>query len=98
MDIRDHGLRGSDDDVIYQFAQENKSALITGDIHFGNILRFPIGQHFGIVIVHFPNEISTNEINYQIIERFANLKDDDFAGNLIIIEPNKTRIRRKPIV
>jgi len=97
LDIRDYGLRGSDDDVIYQFAQENESTLITGDMHFSNILRFPIGRHFGIVIVHFPNEISTNEINRQLIGRFENITDDDFNGNLIIMEPGKTRIRRKPI-
>ena len=98
LDIRDYGLRGSDDDVVYQFAQKNKSALITGDMHFSNILRFPIGCHFGIIIVHLPNEMPTDEINRQIIERFANLTDNDFKGNLIIIEPNKIRIRRKPIV
>lgn len=97
LDIRDYGLRGSDDDTIYRFAQENESVLITGDMHFSNILRFQIGYHFGIVIVHFPNEISTNEINHQLIKRFENIADDDFNGNLIIIEPNKIRIRRKPL-
>jgi len=96
IDIRDRGLRGSDDQVIYQFAQENHSVLITGDMHFSNILRFPIGSHFGIVIVHYPNEVSNDEINYQLIERFTHIRDDDFSGNLIIIEPGKTRIRRKP--
>ena len=95
IDIRDCGLRGSDDDVIYQFAQDNQSALITGDMHFSNIMRFPLGRHFGIVIVHFPNEVSTNEINRQLIERFKHLTNDDFNGNLVIIEPGKTRIRRK---
>jgi len=95
MDIRDYGLRGSDDDVIYQFAQDNQSVIITGDMHFSNILRFPLGKHFGIVIAHFPNEVSTNEINRQLIERFKLLIDRDFNGNLIIIEPGKIRIRRR---
>ena len=94
MDIRDYGLRGAKDEEIYQFAQREQAVLLTGDRSFGNILRFPLGKHFGIVIVHFPNEMPTTEINRQLIERLEALSEDDFKGNLIIIEPGKIRIRR----
>ena len=94
-DIRDHGLRGADDDRIYQFTQVNQSVLITGDMGFANILHFPIGSHFGIVIAHFPNEMSTDEINRQLVEKIKGIAEEDFTGNLIIIEPGKLRIRRK---
>lgn len=56
-DIRDHGLRGAEDERVYRFAQENRAALITGDLGFGNILRFPLGSHFGIIIARFPKPI-----------------------------------------
>jgi len=69
--------------------------ILTDDKGFGNILRFPLDNHFGIVVAHFPNEMSTMEINCQLLERFENLSEDDFNGNLIIIEPWKIRIRRK---
>jgi predicted nuclease of predicted toxin-antitoxin system len=94
-DIRDYGLRGTEDEVIYEFAQRNKSVILTGDRGFGNILRFPLGDHFGIVVAHFPNEMSTMEINRQLLERFENLLESDFKGNIIIIEPWNIRIRRK---
>ena len=94
-DIRDYGLRGADDEKVYQFAQSNQAVLITGDMGFGNILHFPIGRHFGIVIVHFPNEMTTHEINRQLVDRFREFTEDDFKGNLIIIEPGKVRIRKE---
>ena len=94
-DIRDYGLRGAEDDKIYEFAQKEKAILITGDKGFGNILRFPLGNHFGIVIANFPNEMSTREINRQLLEALKDISKDDFKGNLIIIEPGKVRIRRK---
>lgn len=94
-DIRDYGLRGADDQEIYQFAQREQAILITGDMGFGNILRFPIGKHFGIVIAHFPNEMPTKEINRQLTEGLRDLSDNDFRGNLIVLEPGKIRIRRK---
>jgi predicted nuclease of predicted toxin-antitoxin system len=94
-DIRDYGLRGAADRQIYEFAQSEKAVLLTGDKGFGNILRFPLGGHFGIVIVHFPNEMPTIEVNRHLLQRFDDLLEDDFKGNLIIMEPRKIRIRRK---
>ena len=95
LDVRDSGLRGKSDDEIFKFAQVEKAVILTGDLGFGNLLRFPVGSHSGIVIAHFPNEVSTSELNNQIIAAFEPLSEDDFKGNLIIVEPGKVRIRRK---
>jgi predicted nuclease of predicted toxin-antitoxin system len=94
-DIRDHQLRGAEDQEIYDFAQREQAAILTADRGFGNILRFPLGKHYGITIAHFPNEMPTREINRVLVELFAGLSEDDFKGNLIIIEPGRMRIRRK---
>lgn len=97
LDVRDYGLRGKNDEEIFEFAQKNKAILLTGDLGFGNLLHFPVGTHSGIFIAHFPNEIPTSELNAQIKKAVLGLKEDDFGGNLIILEPGKIRIRRKPI-
>lgn len=94
-DIRDYELRGAEDEDVYKFAQGEQSAILTGDRGFGNILRFPLGKHFGIVVAHFPNEMPTMEMNRQLLEKFKYLYEDDFRGNIIIIEPGKIRIKRK---
>ena len=95
LDIRDYGLRGKSDEEIFKFARKEKGVILTGDLGFGNLLSFPLGRHFGIVIAHFPNEISVSELNNQIIKSFDKVIESDFNGNLIIIEPGKIRIRRK---
>ena len=94
-DIRDYGLRGAEDEQIYEFAQKEQALILTGDRGFGNILRFPVGKHFGIVVAHFPNAMPTMEINRYLVKWFEDLSEDDFRGNLIIMEPGKIRIRRK---
>lgn len=94
LDVRDHDLRGKSDDEVFKFAQNEKAVLLTGDWGFGNLLHFPIGSHAGIVIAHFPNEVSTLELNQQIVMALENLDEIDFKGNLIIIEPGKIRIRK----
>jgi predicted nuclease of predicted toxin-antitoxin system len=95
FDVRDCGLRGKSDEEIFRFAQEEKAVILTGDMGFGNLLRFPVGSHSGIVIAHFPNEISTFELNRQLDSYLDNLKEDDFRGNLIILEPGRIRIRKE---
>ncbi|KFD40833.1 hypothetical protein HX99_05430 [Peptococcaceae bacterium SCADC1_2_3] len=95
LDVRNCGLRGASDDEVFRFAQKEKAVILTGDLGFGNLLYFPVSSHYGIVITHFPNEISTSELNNQIIKAFDNLIETDFKGNLIILEPGKIRIRRK---
>jgi len=95
LDVRDYGLRGKNDEEIFTFAQENNAILLTGDLGFGNLLHFPVGSHAGIVIAHYPNETISTELNNQILKAFMNLTEDDFKGNLIILEPGKLRIRRK---
>jgi predicted nuclease of predicted toxin-antitoxin system len=53
-DIRDYELRGAEDEEIYKFAQREQAVILTSDRGFGNILRFPLGNHFGIVVHTFP--------------------------------------------
>ena len=95
LDVRDCGLRGKSDEEVFKFAQKEKAVLLTGDLGFGNILHFPVGSHAGIVIIHFPNELPTSELNNQILKAFGILEEVDFKGNLIIVEAKKIRIRRK---
>lgn len=95
LDVRDCGLRGENDDEVFAFAQRSGAVLITGDMGFANIMHFPAGSHGGIVVAHYPNELSPAGINSQISDAFNNLTDSDFKGNLIILEPGKMRIRRK---
>ena len=95
LDAQDCGLRGKSDAEVFSFAQREGAVILTGDMGFGNFLKFPLGSHSGIVIAHFPNEISTAELNRQISREFDNLTEDDFKGNLIILEPGKIRVRRQ---
>ncbi len=93
-DIRDCGLRGSDDSEIFRFAVAQKAILITGDLGFGNILTYPLKSHYGIVIAHFPNEMSTQKMNRQLINGLQELSVKDLVGNLVIIEPGKIRVKK----
>ena len=92
--VRDLSLRGSPDRQIFEAAQQRQAVLVTGDTDFGNLLRFPFGSHFGIVVVQFPSVMRARELATQIATTLSALEDVTFKGSLIILEPGRLRIRR----
>lgn len=98
FDVRDHGLRGKPDDKIFAFAQKKKAVLFSADLGFANTLRFPLGKHNGICILRFPNELSIQSINQEVVKLLKGLLADDYNPNLIILSPGKRRIRRYRLV
>ncbi len=94
LDARDCGLRGKGDDEVFDMAQKESATISTGDVGFGNILRFPIGTHAGIVIARFPTKISSYALNTHLRTALETLDSAEFKGSLIIIEPGRIRIRK----
>lgn len=97
VDVRDAGLRGKPDSKIFSFAQNEKAVLFSSDLGFSNILRFPPNKHFGIVILRFPNEMPTGEINRIVYSLLKGIDVSKYKGSLIILSPKGVRIRRESV-
>lgn len=95
FDIRDHGLRGTPDDRIFQFAQEQDAVLMSGDRGFANTITFPVGTHSGVIVLRFASELDTPYVNRMIVNLLTHLHDTDVRGNLVILSPRGIRIRRR---
>jgi len=94
LDVRACGIRGSPDEIIFNFAQERGASILTRDKGFGNIWRFPLGQHFGIIIVRLPNEMVISQVKAVVIAKLLTLSPLNVQGNVVIIELEKIRIRK----
>lgn len=94
FDIRDHGLRGAADDAVFRFTQAQQAVLLTGDIGFGNILKFPIGSHRGIILTRFPNDLPISALNQRLIDALHDIEQEDIDGKLVVVELKKIRIRK----
>lgn len=94
FDVRDVGLRGHSDDEVLDYAKRNRCAVITADVEFGNIIRYPLGEHHGIIVARFPNQVSIKDMNDVVRFAILTLSDHDIGGNVISISPTQIRIRR----
>ena len=93
-DVRDVGLRGATDDVVFARSVEQRRSLLTGDLGFGNLLRFPPGSHAGIVVVRYPNDVSPGTLVDAVVGAMRRVEEAEIDGTLMIIEPGRIRRRR----
>jgi hypothetical protein len=69
---------------------------VSGDLGFGNLVRFPLGSHFGILVARFPNDVPVGAVNHAILAALRALTDVEITGSLAVIEPGRIRLRRRP--
>lgn len=91
LTIRDVGLTGATDEVVLEKAIELKRTLLTFDRGFGDIFRFDVTKHHGVVVL-LVNNLSKEEIVTIPTNYFNSLAGkDSLKGSLVII--GKTKIR-----
>jgi predicted nuclease of predicted toxin-antitoxin system len=94
-DVRDVGLRGTPDSEIWKHVVSNGLTLISGDLGFGNELKFPRRGQQGLVLVRFPTEVPAQAIKSAIVRALDHLTEAELSGAIIIVEPGRLR-RRGP--
>jgi predicted nuclease of predicted toxin-antitoxin system len=93
--VRAIGLGGTPDRLVFAEAQKRKSVLLTADMGFGSLQRYPVGTHCGVVLLRFPDYFRRSEI-VALVRRFVGSGDlSDLHGALVIVTPASVRIRRQ---
>jgi len=89
--VKDEGLSGQPDEVIYRACVAHKRVLITLDLDFANPIRFPPEPTAGIVVLRPPRPVLPM-IQSTLLAALPTLKSRDLAGTLWIVEPGRIRI------
>jgi predicted nuclease of predicted toxin-antitoxin system len=93
LHVRDIGLSGASDHVIFERAQKLGAIVITFDEDFADTRMYPVGSHAGVVrLPVWFNDIETAEA--ALGRLLSSAEDDVLPGSLIIIDNQRIRIRR----
>jgi predicted nuclease of predicted toxin-antitoxin system len=93
LTVADEGLLSQPDAVIAAAARAEGRILLTLDVEFADLRKYPPGDHPGIILFR-PRSfgpLATNEMIRQFI-RSVDLKS--LAGCVVVVEPGRMRIRR----
>jgi predicted nuclease of predicted toxin-antitoxin system len=90
-DVRDLGMRYAKDQEIMDFALETGRVVITRDLDYGEILRYP--QHPGAIILRLPTGFVAKEVNEALMDFLSSAKNEILQNAIIIVELGRYRRR-----
>ena len=79
-----------------EYAIQHELTVLTGDVGFANLLRFPLESHHGVVVARFANELSAPLVVDGITNLLIAIRHYVLAHVLVILEPGRIRIRTQP--
>lgn len=92
--VREQGLEGCSDIVLYEMCCSEKRCLVTFDLHFADVPRFPPDKASGIVVIRVPRN-PTLELLKRMVQQFlVALEKWDIGKSLWIVEVGRIRIHK----
>jgi predicted nuclease of predicted toxin-antitoxin system len=89
--VRLQGLRGETDDNLFELCRRESRAIVTLDLDFSNVLRYPPDGTEGVIVLRGRNNLlSTISDLAETLIAALNLHSP--RGQLWIVEPHRLRI------
>jgi predicted nuclease of predicted toxin-antitoxin system len=91
--VEDEQLLSQPDTVVAAAAKVEDSILLTLDIEFGDLRKYPPGSHPGMIVFR-PRSFGPLSVN-RAVEEFVRSTDlESLASCVVIVEPSRMRVRR----
>lgn len=90
--VLEERLSGAADDAVLEAAIAERRVLITLDHDFGNVLRFPPEESYGIVTLETPRDTTLDSIDARLGDLLAALELSELGRELWIVEPGRIRV------
>ncbi len=91
--VYDQGLSGADDDAVFERCQADGRILITLDLGFSDIIRFPVRESPGVVIARCREPHSWDKLDRLARDLAIFLENRSPARALWIVESGRLRVR-----
>lgn len=90
--VRMQGLQGSSDARLFEVCRVEQRCLVTLDLDFADVLRFPPSLTNGIVVIRLPRNPSLALLEQLIRQFLQTLAHMPIERRLWIVEPSRIRV------
>lgn len=94
MTVREQSLHGSDDTNLYRLCTAEDRILVTLDLDFSNVLRYPPENTPGLVVLRGPDDLFPT-VRILIVTFIGALGKERPSGHLWIVEAGRVRIHER---
>jgi predicted nuclease of predicted toxin-antitoxin system len=88
--VRDERLQGRPDEVIYEVCRVERRCLVTLDLDFSNVLRFPPEPTSGIIVLRPNGGLTLGMLTALARQVVGMMSNQSVEGMLWIVEPGRT--------
>jgi len=92
--VRDEGLQGCSDQYLYEVCCAEKRCLVTLDLDFADVRRFPPTEANGIVVIRVPRNPSLTLLERLVRQFLQALAQMPIENRLWIVEVGQIRIHQ----
>ncbi len=92
--VSQEGLAGVSDEILYDICCREKRCLVTLDLGFADITRFPPGKTAGIVVIRLPRNPSLALLERLVRQFLGGLSRFELRKKLWIVEVGRIRIHQ----
>jgi len=92
--VRDENLQGISDFNLFEVCNKESRCLVTLDLDFSDIIRFPLTGSAGIIVLRPRKRVTIRDLEILISQLLEYIKTNSVRNQLCIVEKNKIRIRK----
>jgi predicted nuclease of predicted toxin-antitoxin system len=90
--VRQEELSGASDLTIFEVCQRENRCLVTLDLDFADVVRFPAGNTSGIAVLRLPKSASLRLLEKMVSDLLSVLRTSPITGQLWIVEAARIRV------
>jgi len=92
--VRDEGLQETSDQTIYEKCCAEQLCLVTLDLDFSNVMRFPPEKTPGIVVIRTPKNVTLDVLERMVSQFLRILSQVSIEKQLCIVEMDRIRVHQ----
>lgn len=89
--VAEQGLGGASDSGLIQACRTEDRILVTLDLDFSNVLRFPPERYAGIAVLRVPHPVELRAIHERVRVLLERVGQEELSGGLWIVEAGRIR-------
>ena len=92
--VRDENLQGIPDKNLFEVCKKESRCIVTLDLDFSDVIRFPPEKTPGIVILRPRKRVTLKNLESLVLQLLKFAKSTTIESQLWIVEKNKIRIHK----